>query len=157
MYSTVIIPGLSLNFRQFDKPAAIYWFCINIIYIGYQEYLRYLGIIPLAEQKPLERIGTATWSSHNTQPPSALRHSIFIVRYSPFLGHPPSVLEFTQEFIPGSHPPDSQQGCAGFSVSLPGVLFPGKSHLSDNLEQPNLPFHRHFSSRRDGARRSPAL
>jgi len=39
-------------------------------------------------------------------------------RYSPFLGHPPSVLEFT----PG----------AGFFVSLPGVLFPGKPHLSDN-------------------------
>ncbi len=35
---------------------------------------------------------------------------------------PSSVLEFTQEFIPGSHPPDSQQGSAGFSVSLPGVF-----------------------------------
>ena len=33
-----------------------------------------------------------------------------------------SVLEFTQEFIPGSHPPDSQQGSACFSVSLPGVV-----------------------------------
>ncbi len=33
-----------------------------------------------------------------------------------------SVLEFTQEFIPGSHPPDSQQGSAGFSASLPGVF-----------------------------------
>ncbi len=42
------------------------------------------------------------------------------IRYSPFLGHPPSVLEFT----PG----------AGLFVSLPGVLFPGKPHLSDNLE-----------------------
>jgi len=48
------------------------------------------------------------------------------IQYSLFLGHPPSVLEFT----PG----------ASFSVSLPGVLFPGKPHLSDNLEQPNLPF-----------------
>jgi hypothetical protein len=37
-----------------------------------------------------------------------IQYSLFDIRYSPFLGHPPSVLEFT----PG----------AGFSVSLPGVF-----------------------------------
>jgi len=45
------------------------------------------------------------------------------IRYSPFLGHPLSVLEFT----PG----------AGFSVSLPGVLWPehekARSHLTVNV------------------------
>ena len=45
------------------------------------------------------------------------------------------------EFIPENCSPDSQQWSAGFSVSLPGVLFPGKPLLSDNLEQPNLPLH----------------
>jgi len=48
------------------------------------------------------------------------------ITYAGSLPRPPSavssVLEFSQEFIPGSHPPDSQQGSAGFSVSLPGVF-----------------------------------
>ena len=37
-----------------STQAGICWYCINRIDIGYQEYLRYLGIIPLAKQKPLE-------------------------------------------------------------------------------------------------------
>ena len=69
-----------------------------------------------------------------------LRFAFFRASDLVLIFYPPSVLEFTQEFITGSHPPDSQQGNvkslsflsgagglleftpgAGFSVSLPGV------------------------------------